>query len=205
MDLAESFAIGTRTRDQAEGRVYGFLYGVVTDNKDPQKIGRVRARIGAQQDGESSDWLEPMWPGAIEGTAAVKDSIVVCFIDGDPHRGMFAVAPKTTTQGRPTEAMILGTTMIGLYNDLVAKFNALQSDFQTAMMTFNSHAHPVPALGLLDGTSLPVTGSATSAPPTSSGPSNSGQAAGKGKASDGSTPSAIASDSTVLSGRAKVG
>src|SRR5262245_46062807 len=122
--LLEALANSLHTDDERDGRIYGFLYGIVTDIGDPQSLGRVRARIGAMQDKEQSNWLLPLWPGAIESLARVGDSIVVAFIDGNPNRGMFAVHARSTARFRPTEAMILGSTFLRLYNDLVDKFNS---------------------------------------------------------------------------------
>ena len=176
-ELLEALANAVQTDDERDGRIYGFLYGLVTDIVDPQGLGRVRARVGAMQQGESSNWLLPLWPGAIESAPRVGDSIVVAFIDGNPNKGMFAVHATSTMRNRPTESMILGSTFLRLYNDLVDKFN--------------KHSHTCSA-----------SGSPSSSPATLV--TDGVVKANFGLASDGAKPSALASDTSVLSGEAKV-
>lgn len=176
--LLEAFAGAIASEDESEGRIYGFLYGVVKDIGDPKGLGRIRARIGAQGDTDVSDWLLPLWPGAMESVPRVGDSIVVCFIDGNPNRGMYACHATTNMQGRATDYMLLGSTFARLYNDLVAKFNTLKS-------TFNTHNH----------------GASSGNPPVTT---DTDPDAAKALAADGSQPSALASNAKVLSGEAKV-
>jgi len=182
-ELLEALANSIQTDDERDGRIYGFLYGLVTDIGDPQGLGRVRARVGAMHQNESSNWLLPLWPGAIESAPRVGDSIVVAFIDGNPNKGMFAVHATSTMRNRPTEAMILGSTFLRLYNDLVAKFNNLKSKF-------NTHLH-----------SGVTTGGGTSGTPTLTDTDNDAAAA---LAGDGSQPSSLESGTRVLSSEAKV-
>lgn len=191
MDFLQTLADSMRPKDEAEGRFYGFLYGIITDVDDPDGLGRVRARIGAMGPEDSSDWLIPAWPGAIEALPNKKDAIIVGFIDGDPNRGFYLVSPRSTTKDRPTEAMLLATTFIGMYNHLVAQFNQLRTDY-------NSHAHQPGSLAAPSGGGA-VTG--TSGAPTAS---TTAAAASKGKAADGSVVAAKSSSEKVLSGKTKV-
>ena len=192
-DLAD--ALRDISPQDEPGRIYGAQYGRVTSVDDPKGLGRVKARVGAQGDGQASDWLTPMWGGASEFKPAIKDPVIVLFVDGDPARGCFAVYAETTTRGRPTEAMLLATTFCGLYNDLAAKFNALKSSHNSLVSTFNAHQH-----SYLPGAAAAAL-TVTTAPPATS---DADADAAKANAADGSTVGAIASDQTVLSGRAKV-
>jgi hypothetical protein len=209
MDLLEAIAGGTRSPDEQDGRVYGPVQGSITDVSDPQKLGRVKARIGAQQKGESSDWLLPMWPGGCEGYCQVGQPIIVAFVDGDPHRGVFWWYPKSTTTGRANDFALLGTTFIGLYNDLVSKFNFLKSQYNAFVTSFLNHYHQASGHGnaYLDGNSQPCSGKSDlpGYQPTFFAPSQDGDAdCGSGLAADNSQPSAIASSTVVLSGNHKI-
>lgn len=178
MDLAEALSGTTRNEDEADGRIYGFLYGRITNADDPKGLGRVKARIGAQGAREESDWLTPLWPGAIEGTANKNDPIVVAFIDGDPTRGLFAMYPETTTNGRATESMLLGSTFLRLYNDLVDKVK--------------HHTHLPGSFSAFTYNVVGVSGEMIPPYP------------GSALAADRSTPSPLTADTVVLSGKAKV-
>ena len=183
--LLEALASGVRSKDEEEGRIYGLLYGVVTNIADPKGLGRVRARVGAQRDGDSTDWLDPSWQGAIESVPRVGDPIFVMFVDGDPHRGVYSWHPTTRTLNRATEPLVLGISAWGIINFLVTQFNQLRTDMY-------NHIHSVTGITL--GTSNIVTGPvATSAVP-----------AVQGQNADGSTIPVITTSRPVVSGEAFV-
>lgn len=194
MNLREAYEDLNRTQDARDGRVWGFVTGKVTDVEDPAGtpfLGRVKARIGSQGDNESTDWLIPMWPGGVESVPRNGDMVVVGFIDGDPHRGFYAWHPTSNTKNRASEWMVLGLTLVGMYNNLVTQFNQLRTDFNTFVTThYNTHLHA-------------ETG-ANTGPPDSLGTSTTATAAQKGKKADGSEVTAVTTSEKVLSGRAKV-
>jgi len=169
-------------------RYFGFVYGKVTNVQDDQGLGRIRARLAAQQDGEESHWLVPFWPGAIESLPNVGDIVIVGFVDGDPMRGFYGWHATTNTKERPTEHMVLGDTLVAMFNYLVTQFNQLRSDF-------SGHVHT--AGTLLDSVSGACTGSTASAATTA-------MPANRGKAADGSIVSDRSTREIVLSGTAKV-
>jgi hypothetical protein len=47
-DLASVFADQIRTAESEAGRIYEAVIGIVTDNKDPSKLGRVKVKIVAK-------------------------------------------------------------------------------------------------------------------------------------------------------------
>lgn len=194
MDLLDIFAGSVRTPAAAEGRYYGFLLGKVTNINDPKSLNRVQARIGAQQSGESTDWLLPALPGAIEAKPRVNDPVIVGFIDGDPNRGFYFWHPQTGTQSRPTEAMALGTALVGLINGIVSVLTTMKTDLYTTLgaTAFNAHVHST-ALG----PSGPPTPLFTAVAPT--GPGQGKDAAGTVVSANTSVNGAV-----VLSGDAKV-
>jgi hypothetical protein len=130
--LHQAIAQSVATPDERDGRVYGWLPGVVTDLDT--KLMRVKARIGKQEDGDSTDWLLPCFGGSVEELPEVGDPVAVDFLDGDPHAGRWSSFPQSTTQNRPTEALGLGTTTIGLLNNIVDQLQTLQT-------LFNAHTH----------------------------------------------------------------
>lgn len=198
MDWLEEHARATRTQDAAEGRVFEWVAGVVKDTNDPSKLCRVRARIGAQWDGETSEWLMPLLPGAVESVPKTGDPVLVGFLHGDPNRGFYAATIDTRTTGRPTNFMLLGSSFLPLYNDLVGKFNALKSKY-------NQLQADVAALqtALDPGTFKYQAGGGTLTFSVTASQDNDADAA-KGQAADGSTPAGSATAAKVLSGVAKV-
>lgn len=189
MDLFDIFA---PPEEETEGRIYGLVNGKITNASDPKGLGRVRARFMAQADHEESDWLIPLWPGAMEGIPDVNEMVAIGFFHGDPHRGFYAVHPISTTQGRATEHMVLGDTAWGIINFLVEQVNTLRTDFNTFVLTaYNFHTHA--ALAAM-GTTLP------SLP----GVSTTAAAAVKGKDGNGATVANVSTSRSVLSRRAKV-
>lgn len=127
MRIEDVLALGLVSKDEQEGRVYGWIPGVVTDVDS--KLFRVKARIGKQEDSESTDWLVPMSIGAVESLPENGDPVGVAFMDGDPHRGAYFYFPQSTTNGRPSEALALGTTLAGLLNYFIDQYNAHQHTY----------------------------------------------------------------------------
>jgi hypothetical protein len=189
--LHQALAQSTVTPDEADGRVYGWLPGVVTDVDT--KLMQVKARIGKMDDGDSTHWLVPMGMGGVESLPEVGDPVGVVFMDGDPHSGAYFYFPQSTTKGRPTKEPIpLGLTFVGMFNFLVTQLNQLRTDFNTFVtVKYNSHNHPTAPVGPVSVPSL--VGTATTA-----------LAANKGKAADGSVVSDVSTSEIVLSKRTKV-
>ena len=175
MDLLD--ALAGATDDNPEGRVYGFVLGRVTDITDPNSIGRVKARYGAMDAASSSDWIMPAWIGAMEGLPRVGDYILVAFIDGNVHKGIYFTTALTRSQNRPVDFVPLGLQICGVLNALVD--------------AFNGHVHADPSTGY---TGTPVDGGISHLP-------RSGVYCQDGR---GSKVSSASSDTKVLSSEAKV-
>jgi len=185
MDLHEVIAQSMVSQDEAEGRVYGWLAGIVTDVDT--KLMRVKARVGRQGDNESTDWMLPVGMGSIESLPEVNDPIGVIFMDGDVHRGAYFYFPQSNTSKRPTEAMVLGNMFTAMYNDLVAQFNQLRSDM-------SGHTHLFGTIACSTGVISGATASKTT----------TANAAQKAKAADGSEVAAKTTSEVVLSKRSLV-
>lgn len=184
-----------RSQAQRDGRYWGVVSGIITNVSDSQGLLRVKARLGGQFDNEESDWLVPALPGAMECKPNKSDPVLVGFVDGDPHRGWWTYHPESTTKNRPTEAMVLGTTLIGMNNFWVTQFNQLRTDFNSFVSTYNGHTH-----GYNPGPSALAQTVATAAV----GTSTTAQPANKGKAGDGSVVPDKSTSEIVLSGVIKV-
>jgi uncharacterized protein involved in type VI secretion and phage assembly len=71
------------------GRVYGVVTGIVTNNKDPDGLGRVKLKFPWLSDSEESDWARVASPmtGSERGLfllPEVDDQVLVAFEHGDP-------------------------------------------------------------------------------------------------------------------------
>lgn len=195
MNLIDALSRVTRSPDDADGRYFGCLTGVVTDIGTGDNLGRVKARLRGMPDNAESGWLSPQWPGAIEGIPHKNDPILVTFEDGDEHRGFFTCFVTSRTQGRPNEPLVLGTAFASLFNLLVSQFNQLRTDFNTLAGSLAGHTHT----GVTTGPGS--TGAAVGITPGST----SATACYKCQTHEGVTVANATADQKALSGRAKVG
>lgn len=188
-DLIEALAAGTMSKDEREGRYYGFVYGVVKE-VESDGLGRVKAKLFGFEGDDVTDWLVPFWPGSTESLPEKDDAIIVGFVDGDASRGFYGWHPQRKTKKRATEPAVLGLAAMGLYNHLVAQFNQLKADFDAH--THQAGGFTAPAFG------GPVTG-VSGAPVT---PTSSLDAA-KAQAADGAEVAAKSSATKALSKHVK--
>jgi hypothetical protein len=177
-----------------QGRFPYLIEAKITNIGDDQGIGRVKAKLRGMDDGDETEWLNPAWPGSIEAIPNKGEQVWVQFVEGDTARGVYWWFPIKNTQGRPTEAMVLGTTHIAMINFFVTQFNQLRTDF-------NSHTQT--CSGSITGTANLVSGAVTGTyTGTAAAPSpTAAVAANKGKASDGSVVADKSTSEVVLSGK----
>lgn len=193
MYLHQVLAQSIVSPDEADGRVYGWLPGVVTDVDT--KLMQVKARIGKMEDGESTHWLVPMGMGSVESLPEVGDPVGVLFADGDPHAGAYFYYPQSTTNGRPTkEPVPLGLSWAAMYNDLATKLNNLISHYQAFYTAVQNHSHA----------SLGSPSVALSAATIDATCKDTSSATGLCKAADGSVVGSSSDSKIVLSKRTKV-
>ncbi len=71
----------------SSSRAPGFVVGLVTDNDDPEKLGRVKVKFPTLSDDNDSHWVRMMMPGAGPDSGMiwlpeVNDEVIVGFIMG---------------------------------------------------------------------------------------------------------------------------
>ncbi len=89
--LASAFAAQIHTAEQESDRVYEPMVGVVTDNKDPQRLGRVKVKFPVLSEQDTSWWAPIVMLGAGKNRGwffipEVDDEVLVLFEHGDMNR-----------------------------------------------------------------------------------------------------------------------
>jgi phage baseplate assembly protein V len=74
----------------ADSRFYGVAFGIVTNNKDPDGLGRVKVKLPWMADQAETDWARVVSPMAGAGRGFyflpdVDDEVLVAFEHGDPE------------------------------------------------------------------------------------------------------------------------
>jgi uncharacterized protein involved in type VI secretion and phage assembly len=86
MSILDIMSGGQLTEDT--GRIHGVVIGIVTNNQDPDKLGRVKVKFPWLSDQDESDWARVAAPMAGKGRGAfflpeVDDEVLVAFEHGD--------------------------------------------------------------------------------------------------------------------------
>jgi len=87
------FADQIRTGEDESSKVYEPLVGVVTDNKDPQKLGRVKVKLPILSEQDSTFWMPIIMLGASKNRGwffipEPDDEVLIVFEHGDLDRGL---------------------------------------------------------------------------------------------------------------------
>jgi uncharacterized protein involved in type VI secretion and phage assembly len=90
-NLQHVFADQIHQAETESARVYEPLIGVVTDNKDPSKLGRVKVKIPVLSDQDSSYWVPISMQGAGKNRGwffipEKDDEVILMFEHGDLNR-----------------------------------------------------------------------------------------------------------------------
>jgi uncharacterized protein involved in type VI secretion and phage assembly len=90
-DLSSVFADQIRTAEAEATRMFDPVIGIVTDNKDPSKLGRVKVKIPVLSDKDTSWWAPIVMLGAGKNRGwffipEVNDEVLVLFEQGDVNR-----------------------------------------------------------------------------------------------------------------------
>lgn len=99
-------------------RIYGVVTGVVTDNKDPESLGRVKLRFAWLADDDESAWApvaSPMAGGerGIFFLPEVEDEVLVAFLHGD-LRQPFVLGGLWNGKDKPPETNADGENNVRL-------------------------------------------------------------------------------------------
>jgi uncharacterized protein involved in type VI secretion and phage assembly len=79
-----------RSSDEGGGRFTGVVNAIVTNNNDPDSLGRVKVKFPWMSDSDESPWARIAAPMAGSGRGAyflpeVDDEVLVAFFQGDPR------------------------------------------------------------------------------------------------------------------------
>jgi uncharacterized protein involved in type VI secretion and phage assembly len=90
-DLASAFAAQIHTAEHEANRCYEPVIGLVTDNKDPQKLGRVKVKFPVMSDKDTSWWCPIIMLGAGKNRGwffipEKDDEVLIIFEHGDFNR-----------------------------------------------------------------------------------------------------------------------
>jgi uncharacterized protein involved in type VI secretion and phage assembly len=96
-DLSTMFADQIRTAETESGRVYEPVIGIVTDNKDPSKLGRVKVKIPILSEQDTTFWAPIIMLGAGKNRGwffipEPEDEVLVIFEHGDMDRPLIVGA-----------------------------------------------------------------------------------------------------------------
>ena len=90
-DLQSVFAAQIQTAEAESGKVFEPAIGVVTDNKDPSKLGRVKVKVPILSGNDTTFWVPIIMLGAGKNRGwffipEVEDEVLVMFEQGDMNR-----------------------------------------------------------------------------------------------------------------------
>jgi uncharacterized protein involved in type VI secretion and phage assembly len=90
LNLYDVLLDADRPARSADRRIYGVVIGLVTNNKDPEGLGRVKMKFPWLDDASESDWARVAAPMAGKERGffflpEVDDEVLVAFEHGDPR------------------------------------------------------------------------------------------------------------------------
>ncbi len=92
-DLSSVFAAQIRSAEAEGTKIFEPMIGIVTDNKDPKKLGRVKVKIPILHEEQTTWWCPLIMLGAGKNRGwffipEVEDEVLVLFEHGDLNRPM---------------------------------------------------------------------------------------------------------------------
>lgn len=154
-DLQSAFTAEIRQAEVESSKMFEPAIGIVTDNKDPEKLGRVKVKIPVLSGEDSSWWCPLVMPGAGKNRGwffipEVDDEVLVLFEHGDMQRPMIIGAlwggkdkPPEKNDGKNERRMIKsrqGNTI--LFDDDKKKI-IIEDGKQNARITFDSEGKKI--------------------------------------------------------------
>jgi phage baseplate assembly protein gpV len=106
-DLAGFFSSQIMRAEEEAGRVFEPMIGIVTDNKDPQKLGRVKVKLPVLSERDTTWWAPIIMMGAGKNRGwffipEVDDEVLVMFEHGDIDRPI-VVGALWSTKDKPPD------------------------------------------------------------------------------------------------------
>lgn len=120
-ELPDLLGAGSGAAGRPVRREHGLMAGIVTNNEDPERLGRVKVRLSALSEEDESTWARLATPGAgpdrgLQLLPDIDDEVVVGFEEGDLTRpfvlgGLWnrsdaPPAPGASSGGRVTERVL---------------------------------------------------------------------------------------------------
>mgnify|MGYP000010459779 CR=1 FL=1 len=161
-DLANAFAQQIRTAEGEAGRVYEPVIGIVTDNKDPSKLGRVMVKIPILSDQDTTFWCPIVMLGAGKNRGwffipEKDDEVLMMFEHGDVNRPLVVGAlwggkdkPPDKNPGPNPRRMIKSRQGSKLTFDDENEKLILEDGVQKGRITIDSKANKI-TIEALDG------------------------------------------------------
>jgi len=161
-DLASVFAHQIHTAESEGTRVYEPVIGIVTDNKDPSKLGRVKLKIPILSDQDSTFWCPIIMLGAGKNRGwfyipEKDDEVLVMFEHGDVNRPLVIGAlwggkdkPPDKNPGGNPRRMIKSRAGSKITFDDENQKLIIEDGVQKGRITFDSQANKI-TIESLDG------------------------------------------------------
>ena len=161
-DLASMFAGQIQTAETEATRVYEPVIGIVTDNKDPSKLGRVKLKIPILSDQDSTFWCPIIMLGAGKNRGwffipEKDDEVLVMFEHGDVNRPLVVGAlwggkdkPPDKNPGGVPRRMIKSRAGSKITFDDENQKLIFEDGVQKGRITFDSQANKI-IIESLDG------------------------------------------------------
>lgn len=154
-DLASVFAHQIRTAELESDKVFEPVIGVVTDNKDPQKLGRVKVKLPILSDRETTWWAPIVMLGASKNRGwffipEVDDEVLCLFEHGELERPLVVGAlwngkdkpPDNNPGGNPRRVIKSRAGSRIIFDDDAMKL-IIEDGGGKGRITFDSNANKI--------------------------------------------------------------
>lgn len=152
-DLSSQFFRQIRTAETESGRVHEAVVGVVTANKDPDKLGRVKIKVPILSDTDATWWAQIVMIGAGKNRGwfflpEINDEVLVMFEHGDMERPVVIGAlwngkdkpPDKNPGGNPRRAFKSRSGSQVIFDDEKDQL-IIEDGSQTGRITFDAKAN----------------------------------------------------------------
>ena len=154
-DLSSVFAAQIHQAESESGKVFEPVIGVVTDNKDPSKLGRVKLKMPILSDKDTTFWVPIIMLGAGKNRGwffipEVEDEVLVMFEQGDINRPLVVGAlwggkdkPPDKNPGSNPRRVIKSRAGSKITFDDEKLLIIIEDGTQKGKITFDSNANKI--------------------------------------------------------------